>query len=278
MTATIDTGIDSDTTVETPVDDAMERLEREQAHVEEKRTAFRQFQAAVEELPIDRSAGRASTPHATDGGMVAATTAAERDRGSTRCKQVRSAFAETVASRCREEYEEADSALAVLREELSDELALVLAPTDGQFTAPVKRTVLSAVGNRREELGTLSTALETEAESVRTAADTIDGVTDWLVAANETPLSELGFDALQQRHETLAEHRQQCETAVTERQTVLESTTSQNGSVGVAHRSVVTMLYDGFPDEHPVLATLARLDECCAQCQRVMRDHLVRRV
>jgi hypothetical protein len=150
----------------------------------------------------------------------------------------------------------------------ADKIALALA--NRQFTPQLKRALFSAVSARQEELVTLSTALDAEETSLRTAINTVEQVTDWLVTTNETPLSTLGFEALRQRHDTLGTHREQCEET-------LDATTSRNGSVSVAHRSVVTTLYDEFPIPYPVVGTLLCLVECCTACQRTVRAHLVRR-
>ena len=97
------------------------------------------------------------------------------------------------------------------------------------------------------------------------------------VESVEAAVTNLGFGALQRRHETLASHRDRCEELARERQVFLEGTTNDGIDVGVRHRSVLPYLYQDFPVDHPVLATAAELDQTCWECQRAVRDHLVRR-
>jgi hypothetical protein len=264
-------------TVRTHVSDALDRVLDEQELVAEKRTALSQFEQRVDALQARGPNARSRPPHATDGGTVVTTTPAAPESSSTSCKAVCALFAETVLPCCRVEDDDG-SVLFAMRDELGEEITLALSPkTDGQFTPQVKRAVLSAVSARQEELGTLSAALDTEETSVRTAAETVAAVTDWLVSTNDTPLSTLDFETLQKRHDELESHRDRCEEVLRDRQETLYSTTSRNGSVGVSHRSVVRSLYDEFPLAYPVLETLLRLVDCCTECQRVVRDHLVRR-
>lgn len=265
-------------TVRTHVSDALDRVTDEQLLVEEKQTALCQFRQRVEELPALGPNASSGSPYTTDGGTAATASTLGGDRSASSCKQVCAAFAETVAPCCQTADNDHDTVLLTLRDELCDEVALALAPnSDSQFTPQVKRAVLSATVRRQEELGTFATALETEETSVRTARETVESIADWLTTAEETPLSALGFDRLQTRHETLAAYRDSCRAAITDRQETLNATTSQNGSVGVAHRSVVRSLYEQFPVSYPVLGTLTRLADCCKRCQRTVRDHLVRR-
>jgi hypothetical protein len=266
-------------TVHTHVSDALDRVTDEQLLVEQKQAALRQFRQTIEDLSAQGPDARSRPPHVTDGGMTAAASTLCGDRSASTCKQVCTAFGETVAPCCQPDTNDGDAVLSALRDELGDEVALALAPnSDSQFTPQVKRAVVSATVKRQEELGTFAAALETEETSVRTIEDTVESITDWLTTADETPLSTLEFDRLRTRHETLAAHRDQCHTAITQRQETLNGTTSQNGSVGVAHRSVVRSLYEQFPVPYPVLGILTRLAECCQHCQRTVRDHLVRRV
>ncbi len=89
-----------------------------------------------------------------------------------------------------------------------------------------------------------------------------------------TPLPELGFDALCRRHETLAHHRRRCDELASRRQQFLEQTTGRGTDGGIVHRSLPPALYEDFAVDHPLLATVGRLDETCGNCQRVVRRHL----
>jgi len=271
-------------TVRTHVRDAHERVERKQEHVEAKLAGFEQFEQALRELSgssgnDDRTArtDAARTTHATDGGVAAAPTLGRTSQGDDRACRVRTLFAETVHPHCGRD-DEPVSVLASVRDELGEELALVLAPTTGGITPELERGLLSATARRRAELAAVDCALDVEAESLDAASEEIEVITDWLVRAEDTALTQLGFESLRERHETLACHRETCDRLARERQETLRGTTSHDAAAGVGHRPLVESLYGDSPVSYPVLSSVTRLDALCADCQRVVRDHLVRRV
>ncbi|SEH37531.1 hypothetical protein SAMN05192561_101208 [Halopenitus malekzadehii] len=298
--------------VETAVHAALDRVDAEAERVDSLAPAFGRFDAAVRDLdPLgghapssgeptrladggitaahhhDRQSGRPGTPDGAAGvtgsaGVTGGAVAADRT-GS-----VRDAFAETVLS-ARDEGSNASatsaaSAAAVvraIRSEFGDEIAVVLAPgTDAGFTPAVKRAVRSAIATRRAELRALRDALDRERESLRSARGDVDAIVSWIARADETPLSDLGFEALRDRHETLERHRERCAERLESRQTTLGSATGHGADAGLTHRSLVAHLYDvaGFPTPYPVVSTVVRLIDCCESCQRSVRDHLTRRV
>lgn len=267
-------------TITTHVHDALDRVQREQEHVSEKLSAVGRFADRAREVPAGSPRKQTGTARATAGGGPSpAAITTQNDSSTDRCRQVCEAFAETVGAVRSAGSEESASLSAALRDELGDDVALALAPGTGSgFTPDVKRAVLAAATRRRTELRAMEQALATEADSLHTAAAELDEVTDWLAQTDETPLLELGFEALRERHETLAHHRTRFERLVGDRQQVLNGTTSHEAAAGVSHRALVASLYDGFPTDYPVLATVARLDGVCDDCQRAVRDHLTRRV
>lgn len=264
-------------TVETLLQDALDRVETERAHVSEKVTAFSQFRAGVHEL-APASAQPGPPGAMADGGMTATTTTLSM-RSSSGCQQVRRLFEETVEPVSTTETDETESTVELLREEFCDEIALAVSPhTEGQFTPGVKQAMLTATDNRRQELGALEKALAVETESLEAAESPVREMTAWLASADERPLLELGFEQLRERHERLAEFRERCTEIADRRQETLEQTTSYEGSAGIEHKGVVGYLYEDFPTAHPVLSTATNLDDVCADCQRAVRDHLTRRV
>lgn len=146
------------------------------------------------------------------------------------------------------------------------------------FTATLKNSVLSEATQRQHELQAMERALDREAESVIKAKDALDNILQWIVETNETPLTTLDFEMLQSHHNRLTEFSNQCESIVTERQSLLQATTSADGTVGLAHQELLTCLYAAFPVDYPVLSTAIRLKQVCKQCQQMIRDHLVRQV
>jgi len=252
--------------VETNVGRARERVRAERSAVAARRDAFASFADRVERIP-------ASTGPPADGTAVAGTTA-RRGSADDRRREVRAAFAETVGS-----HEDDDgSVLDAVRARLGNGVAVALSPTtETPLTPPVKRAVLDRAEARRVETATVCRALGREAASLDDAERAVDEVTSWVAATDETPMSGLGFDALRRRHERLADHRERCSDLAAERQSFLRERTITNGEAGVRHRSLVPRLYEDFPSDHPVLATAARLDATCAECQRAVRRHLTRR-
>jgi len=166
-----------------------------------------------------------------------------------------------------------------MSEEFTDAIAVALAPTtDASFTPDLKQMVLAEARSRRSEATALQKAFEREEAHLDDAGAAVDDIITWIVDANETPLTDFGFDALQQRHETLASHRDCCESVARNRQQYFEGTTNNGLDAGVRHRSLIPYLYQDLSVDHPVLATVATLDETCLECQRAVRTHLVRRV
>ncbi|MFW6435885.1 MAG: DUF7260 family protein [Halovenus sp.] len=257
-------------TVTTFVDRAERRVENEQDAVSAKRDAFEQFHDRVSSLP--------TAPAAPAGGMTA-TVGTQLQNGRTaddRCRTVRNAFAETIRPHSCDGDE---PLLETIRNEFTDQIAVALASTtETGFSSELKGAILGETERRRAEIDAMSRALDTETAHLDTAGETVEEITDWFTETNEVPLTELGFDALQQRHETLAAHRERCDELAQDRQTLLDGTTSQRLDAGIRHRQLVSYLYEEFPVDNPVVATAVRLDELCASAQRTVRDHLVRRV
>jgi hypothetical protein len=259
---------------ETHVDRALERVGSEREALAAKLDAYGAFVDRVEDLAVE------SRPLAQRG-VVTTTGTGLHAGGPTngQCRAVRTAFAETIRPHSVEDVEEAEPLLTTIGHELTESIAVALAPTtDAGLTDELKRTVLSEVEARRTETEVLSRALEREASRLAAAGDTVDTITGWIVEADETPLTDLEFDALERRHRTLEDFRARCDDRAASRQEFLQRSTSQRLEAGIRHTDFVEYLYEGFPTTHPVLTTLARLDATCATCQRAVRDHLVRRV
>lgn len=258
-------------TIETHVDRARDRVRAELEALDAKRTALSDFADRVGDLSPETGPSQAAGVVAGGGTLVDGESATE-----TGCRAVRTAFAESLQPHA--DAGEA-SLLAAVRAEFSDSLAVALAPSTGASLTPdLKRTVLAAVDSRQTECVVLHRALEREADSLAVLGETVDETSNWLTAADETPLSSLGFPALRERHETLASYRERCRDRLDDRQSTLETTTSHDGTAGIRQRTLVESLYEDFPVEYPGLSTLARLDSTCADCQRAVRDHLVRQV
>ncbi|WP_255152470.1 DUF7260 family protein [Halorarius halobius] len=254
------------------VDRARERVGDERAAVEAKLGAFDAF--------ADRVAALSTEPGAATSGMAATTGPVTDGTSSTEdgCRAIRRAFAETVRPHSVADVDGGEPLLETVRSEFTESIAVALAPTTETALSPALReAVVSKTEERRAETEVLVRALDRERSQLDAAADTVDGITAWMTDADETPLSSLGFEPLRRRHDALADHRDRLETLASERQAFLRGATSRGSDAGVSHRSLVPYLYGEFPVDHPVLATVTRLDSVCRDCQRAVRAHLSRR-
>ena len=255
--------------VTTHVSQARTRVRAERTAVERRRDAFETFADRVRSL----------SPKPASGSVGVTAMAGTHAQSTTdTCRTVRTAFAETVRPHSIADADADESLLATIRAELTDSIAVALAPTtDSAFTPTLKRAILSEVATRTAEADLLDHALDREETHLDAAAEDVDHITGWIAKVDETPLSNLGFEALADRHATLAAHRDRCSELSRKRQAFLRRTTRRGAESGIDHSKVVSYLYRDFPVDHPVLATVARLDDACASCQRTVRDHLVRR-
>ena len=277
--------------VETHVHRAYDRVQCEQEAFEAMVEAYDAFLDRVSRIEPE-SAGTGTVPGGTPGhgggveagGNAGAVTVggAERyvgTRTTDRCRQVLTAFEETVRPHSTADADADEPLLETLRAELTDDIAVALAPTtETGFSAAVKRGVLTEASARRTEARVVRRALEREEECLSTAVELVDEATSWIDETDRTPMSEVGFDPLDRRHRTLSRFRDRCDDVVRDRQSLLRARTNRSADAGVRHRDLVGFLYEDFPVDHPVLSTVARLDETCRECQRAVRDHLVRRV
>ncbi|EMA31325.1 DUF7260 family protein [Halobiforma nitratireducens] len=282
------------------LEDAETRVEAERDATSAKLSAFDRFASGVDDVPTDsppaspadsgRTIGSPGAPTVRSGvgptAMAVGSDATDRASVDSR-RAVRDLFAETVRPRSVDDVDvdvdaDADGTeplCVTLAEELGDDVAVALAPsTDRQFTPELKQGVLEAVDQRRAELETMRGALDTEATSLESTIETVEEIREWFRHADETPLLELGFDALRRRHEALADHRRRCRDRLDRRQEVLRETTVHGGAAGLEHRTLVTYLYGNLPSTYPVLTTVLCLLEQCRTAQRAVRDHLTRRV
>lgn len=259
--------------VNTRIDDAKTRVRCERDAVEAKTDAIKRFIDRVEDL----SPG--PTPWSAQGVTVAAGAPSRTSRSTKdRCQAVRQAFAETIRPHSVDDEENAESLHASIEAEFSESLAVALASTtETSFSPKLKQAVISEANVRQAEASVLRRALGREASQLDDATETVVDITEWITTKNETPLTGIGFDELQHRHETLAEHRKRCEALAQQRQTFLRSTTNHGSEIGISHRNLIPYIYQDFPVDHPVLVTVGRLDSACEECQRAVRQHLIRR-
>jgi len=264
--------------IETHIDGAMTRVEREQTHVEAERRAYERFQSGVASLS-PQPAATPSTGPSPGGGTPSATGGPQHNAATTDADRVRELFTETVRPHSVADLDAGGPLIETIREELGDSLALVLAPgTDADVTLQVQSAICSKTRQRLRELDAMSGALDREAESLQAAARDCRTVTEWVTDHNQTSLLQFGFSELQRRHDRLSTHRERCDDRLRVRQETVQATTSRGGKTGLEHRSLVTYLYRGFPVSYPVLSTMTRLDALVVDCQRTVRDHLTRRV
>jgi len=260
--------------VDTYIDQAQTRVQAEQEAVDGKREAYETFLDRVADVQADAAPSPSSGMTATTGTHLAVDSSP-----NDRCRTVRTVFAETIRPHSIDDVDGSESLLETIREELTDTIAVALAPTtEASFTPNLKRMIISEAQARHSEATALQKALEGEQQQLEHVGDAVDDITAWIADADETLLIDLDFDMLVNRHDRLTTHRNQCEELAHQRQDFLQGTTNNSIEVGVRHQSLVPYLYQDFPVDHPVLATVAQLDNTCKDCQRTVRDHLTRRV
>jgi len=182
-------------TVQTEIDDALERVHEEREHVTGKMKAYRRFRRAIEETEFRKqrtSKGRSSAltleSHSTDA-----------------CEQVVRAFAETVRPHSFEDMDEAETVLETVSEELGAEMAVAHSPkTDA---VPPKDAVVSSASERILELELFADTLENEEASLREARAVVEDVTGSILENDDGEVYALRFDELRQRHERREEKR-----------------------------------------------------------------------
>lgn len=260
-------------TVTTDIHHARERVADEREWTAEKRQAFDRFAAEIADIDA-----RSPTPAA--GPTGGPTTVASASNAGGGVSAVLSAFEEHLQEYSGEPTETAESVHQAVAAEFSTDIAVSLSggQNGATLTPQLKQVVVAETKRRLGELGVMEQALEREDESLATAQETVATVCGWLVEHNPTSLSELGFEELRARHETLDEHREALQAAAAERQAYLTGATGGSKAVGIEHTVLVEYLYTGFGSDHPALATVSRLDECCETAQRTLRDRLTRRV
>jgi hypothetical protein len=265
-------------TLTTRLDAAAERVAEERRAVVAERDALDGFLERVDEVASSNARPLA------DGGVRTGATGASTvlgvgpgDEGPDELGEIREAFVDLVVPTVPDHVED-DSPAAVLRDELGPEVAGALAG-EGPLTPPIRAGLRESVAERRRELDATEVVLDRERDRLTAVRETVGDAVDWLHAADETPLSELGFDELRERHERLADIRDECDALVADRQAFLCGTTGRDGC-RVSHDPFFAYLYGATatPDvDFPVLATLADLAALVGDCQRTVRGHLTRR-
>lgn len=263
-------------TLELRTRDAVERAEAERERVAEKAAAFETFAERVAEAaPEDgrRVGATGSAPPNVPSGSALAVGASSAGTNASEAEAVREAFRETVLP-----YADAASPTQAMADELSADLAAALSPAAGGLTPGLADQLVSRAETRREECALLADGMATERDRLRSVGDELDAVTDWLAAADETPLLQSGFGDLRERHDRLADFRETCDRLARRRQATIRGT-RRDGLTGVRERELLDHLYaDELPADHPVLADLAELDDLLADAQRAVRRHLCARV
>jgi hypothetical protein len=237
---------------------AQARVRAEEAVTNDKLDAYETFIRRVQGLETDQTSTSVAGVTAAGG-----TTHFSADTYSVDgCRTVRTAFTETIYPHIIADSDETESILETISEELTDAIAVALAPTtEVSFTTDIKQIVLAEAQSRRSETAVLQQALAREKTHLTAVTVVVDDIIAWIDDVNETPF-----------------HRDCCEDVAHDRQAFLQETTNDCIDAGIRHRSLIPYLYQDFPVDHPVLATITTLNQLCRSCQRTVRDHLVRRV
>ena len=140
-------------TPDTYIEPARARVRAEQDAVDAKCDAFEAFIERVKEISMDRPAAPS----------VGASTVAGIQQHSTRttdsgCREVLTAFADTVRTHSVENANTDESLLETVRAEFTESIAVALAPTtEASFTHELKETIIAETETRRAEATRSST-------------------------------------------------------------------------------------------------------------------------
>ncbi|RYJ14281.1 hypothetical protein ELS19_10110 [Halogeometricum borinquense] len=263
-----------DLALQTEVAQARNRVQTERDALDDRASAFETFLDRVSNLAAE---GPTSTPPSIAAG--AGTQSRISRSGDDGCQRVRTAFDETIRPRSVDDMTGTESLMETIRVELTDDIALALAPTTRTSLTPeLKRAIITEAEVGLAEANATRKALHREETILEAVLETVNDITSWIAESDETPLTALEFDALRRRHQTLARHREECERLAAERQAFLDGTTAHGAQAEVKHRFLVTFIYQELSSDYPVLSAVSRLAAACEECQRAVRAHLVRRV
>lgn len=253
-------------TVETVIERAQKSVQQERDSLDAEIDAFERFEDRVAEVsPVQHSTQQVITTVGTQSGSVSSTGG---------CEAVRTAFAETIAP-----HTERDALLEAIRDELTESIATALAQTTAAPLSPrLKRGILDESRRRKRERQVQSQAIERETAYLADVSETVTGITSWILSLDSPTLLDSDYSTLRTHHETLATHRETCTEYARDRQSFLRESTSDSGTIGLRHRNLVQYLYTDLDVAYPVLSAVTRLDSACEECQRLVRDHLTRRV
>ncbi|SEP02462.1 hypothetical protein SAMN04487948_11120 [Halogranum amylolyticum] len=260
--------------LESPLSHARTQLQAERDAFTARSTAIETFISQVSRLSPD-----SSVSSSVEMRMPSKANPVAGPSGSEGCQTVRTAFAETLRPHSIADVDKSEPLLETIRIELSDEIALALAPTtETTFSSTLQQAILTKASQRLTEAEAMQQTLDQEASFLEQATETVDTVSAWLASAGETHIAMLSFPTLQNRHESLESYRTRCDELVRSRQSFLQDTTCQHSVATRQHDTFVSYLYEDLNVTYPVLATIARLDAICRAYQWAVRTHLTRRV
>ncbi|RKD93642.1 DUF7260 family protein [Halopiger aswanensis] len=268
------TGDATETASATDVHRALECVTEQRASVADRIDAFESFAACVRDLPAGPSATTAGPVAQATPTVMTSRAAGAGPATPDPCAVVRRTFLETIVPHTTIEIDGEESVVRALAAEFSRDIAVALT-TNSTWTAELKTAVVEAATTRRFEAERLQAALETEAERLETLVDDLDSIVAWLRSTAAESLHQCGFDELRAKHDRLEEFCDRLGTVLEERQERLQDPVRDAGDV--PYRTLVESVYASFDSRYPVLATLTRLYRICRECQRTVRDHLVRR-
>lgn len=247
---------------------ATERVMAEQDAIDAKLQAYETFISQLQDL--NTTAGTSPSRLLTTVG-----TQYQEPPPAKRCREVRHLFAETIRPHSIADLDTEESLVATIKREFTDEIGTALAPTTATpFSPELKRTILAKARSRHAENTAFQHAISREATQLDTARDTVSTITDTLTNQQQSALTDVDFDTLRSRHETLAAHREQLETLADTRQAFLQDSTTRGTDFEVSHHTLIEYLYPDLSVGHPVLDTVLRLEDSCIDAQQTIRHHL----
>lgn len=223
-----------------PIQEALDIVENEREEIQAEIDAFTAFRETV-------ASTQTRTPQPSSTALCV-----DSSSDVTHLEAIRTSYRETVMDTRHYEELYAESIVENWGEEFGPELATWLA-SENPVTPEFRSSLLGAVDRCRHDRQTALDALEAERTSLLNSDARLTTAIDEVESSHEQSRTVMPLDSIHHLH-------QECETAIENRQRVINSQQSLDRIDG---HDLCTYLYRPCPWEYPVLTAVASLLEHC---------------
>jgi hypothetical protein len=249
---------------------AHDALDKERHRTAAEQQAFAQFHGQLTTIDPDQAQ--------TDGSLTASTTVrtlfgAETKTNGSASEQIRTSYRETVMAvpHYSDEYDE--SLAENMSAEFGPDLATPVIEND-PVTPQLRDGLLNISHHVHKSRAQLVAAIDQEAASLTTAAETLTDIERTLYQLTPPDLESESFDDLYEKRRTLLEFEERCETLAQERQRELHDRDPLD--LRATEAVIQEYLYQSLSITYPVLADVTDLVEDLRQVrQRVDRGLMI---